>query len=231
MDTMRVSLSLRQKSPHRSKLVPNEWLRLVLLLCKLFLKYPVWCMWKVEPNRRTMGDNDLPHRTSIALEVSRETRKFVNCCSGSSLLHDFLIVSINELEFNGREKRRKKSTKTIKKIDFFIAQIGLLSWGVEWNRCSFDWKAIDCMMTCNDLCEFNLFEIFSCHGFKRLSFDVEPAHASVALSSFGIMTRPANKTRSSQLANETVVGKRKSSKGDEEREIYLFASFRGHHFY
>lgn len=123
MDTMRVSLSLRQKSPHRSKLVPNEWLRLVLLLCKLFLKYPVWCMWKVEPNRRTMGDNDLPHRTSIALEVSRETRKFVNCCSGSSLLHDFLIVSINELEFNGREKRRKKSTKTIKKLIFLSLKL------------------------------------------------------------------------------------------------------------
>lgn len=70
-----------------------------------------------------MGDNDLPHRTSIALEVSRETRKFVNCCSGSSLLHDFLIVSINELEFNGREKREKKNYK---KIDFFLAQIAIV---------------------------------------------------------------------------------------------------------
>lgn len=56
-------------------------------------------------------DNDLPHRTSIASEVSQETRKFFNCCSASSLLHDFLIVSINELEFNGREKRKSFGEK------------------------------------------------------------------------------------------------------------------------
>lgn len=60
---------------------------------------------KYEPDHRTMSDNDLPHRTSIAFKASRETRKFVNCCSGRLLLHDFLIVSINELKFNGHEKK------------------------------------------------------------------------------------------------------------------------------
>lgn len=69
-----------------------------------------------------MGDNDLPQQTSIAFEASREARKFVNCCSARSLLHDFLIVSISELEFNGHEK--PSSIKNLlKEIDFFYRLI------------------------------------------------------------------------------------------------------------
>lgn len=35
-------------------------------------------------------------RASMAFELSRGTRKFVDCCSVTRFLHDFLIVSINE---------------------------------------------------------------------------------------------------------------------------------------
>lgn len=78
----------------RSKLVPDELLRLVPLLWSS-------CSGKAalsdaRPTAGQWSDNDLPHRTSMALKSSRGARKFVNCCSGNRLLHDFFFDSFNQ---------------------------------------------------------------------------------------------------------------------------------------
>lgn len=78
----------------RSKLVPDELLRLIPLLWSS-------CSGKAaqsdaRPTAWQWSDNDLPHRTSMALKSSRGARKFVNCCSGNRLLHDFFFDSFNQ---------------------------------------------------------------------------------------------------------------------------------------
>lgn len=121
---MRVAIS-QQKSARRSKLVPNEWLRLCRPFVRNSFKASAWCMWKCEPDRRTMGDNDLPHRTSIASQSSRGARKFVNCCSASPHFTWFLIVSINDARRLSRHEK-KLSVKTIKNWFFYRSMLNEL---------------------------------------------------------------------------------------------------------